>query len=97
LQTMLTDTAASRSAYVETAVDARFSSTDTVSLQHYSANTQSLSTTIQQSGFLVNLTPWDAGWHAYIDGKEVPILRTNYLFMGISVPAGTHTVEFRYR
>jgi len=96
LQAMLTDTVASRSAYVETTVGATCSATDTVSLVQYSANTQSLTTTVLRSGFLVNLTPWDSGWHAYINGKETPILRTNYLFMGISIPAGTHSVEYKY-
>lgn len=35
-------------------------------------------------------------WHATVDGRPVPILKTNYAFRGIVVPPGTHTVELRY-
>lgn len=34
-------------------------------------------------------------WHVYIDGRETPILKANYLFMGAAVPQGKHRVEFR--
>jgi hypothetical protein len=36
------------------------------------------------------------GWTAKADGKKVPIVRTQHLLRGVVVPAGTHTVEFRY-
>lgn len=38
-----------------------------------------------------------AGWRATIDGAEVPTLRANYLFRGVVVPPGAHTVVFEYR
>lgn len=37
------------------------------------------------------------GWHAYIDGQEVPIHYANYIYQGILVPAGQHAVSVRYR
>lgn len=36
------------------------------------------------------------GWHASIDGKEVPILHANYNFRGVVVPSGTSTLTFWY-
>ena len=36
------------------------------------------------------------GWKAEVDGEEVPIERVDYLLRGVALPAGRHTVEFRY-
>ena len=39
---------------------------------------------------------YDKGWNAFIDGKTATYCRVNYVLRGMSVPAGDHTIEFRF-
>ena len=39
---------------------------------------------------------YDKGWNASIDGKPTPYCKVNYVLRGMAVPAGEHTIEFRF-
>ncbi|WP_298238322.1 YfhO family protein [uncultured Algibacter sp.] len=36
------------------------------------------------------------GWKSFINGKEVDHMRVNYTLRGMEIPAGNHTIEFRF-
>ncbi|MDO8692376.1 MAG: YfhO family protein [Dehalococcoidia bacterium] len=47
-------------------------------------------------GYLVLADSYYPGWRAFVDGREQPVLRAEYLFRAVYLPAGAHQVEFRY-
>ena len=51
---------------------------------------------LEHPGLLVLSDLHFPGWNARVDGRDVDIERVNYALRGVPLPAGTHTVEFRY-
>ncbi len=54
-------------------------------------------TSASKEALLVLADTYFPGWHAEVDARETPILRANYLFRAVAVPAGVHSVVFTYR
>jgi len=69
--------------------------TDSITLIHNDNDEMIYASAAQSPRFAVfSEIYYPRGWKAFIDGAETPILRTNYVLRGISVPAGRHTLRF---
>jgi hypothetical protein len=84
-------------AVVEGASSLRAGGKGQVAEIRYQANRLTMQVTADAPAFVVISQMWYPGWQAWVDGVPAgPVLRTNYLFQGISVPAGAHRVELRF-
>ena len=50
----------------------------------------------ERDGYVVLSDTHYPGWRVYVDGEPRPLLRADYLFRAVAVPAGTHKVSFEY-
>ncbi len=68
-----------------------------VTLTSNSPNELKYQASMTQGGLAVfSEIHYPKGWTATIDGKEVPILRVDYLLRGLEIPAGDHEVVFTF-
>lgn len=65
-------------------------------LVSYASERIVLRTDARRPSILMLQDPFFPGWVARIDGQRAPILRGNYLFRAVSVPAGQHEITFTY-
>jgi hypothetical protein len=63
----------------------------------YEPNRVAVRTASDAGGLLVLTDRWFRGWRVTVDGRPGTILRTDYLYRGVVVPAGEHVVEFVYQ
>ena len=72
-------------------------STATIQMVSYKPNHLKYVSTNSQAGFGVfSEIYYPKGWIATIDGKESEIYNVNYVLRGLQIPAGKHTIEFKF-
>ena len=65
-----------------------------VTLVSYEPNALKYEVRSEKGGTIVFAEIYYPGWQSYVDGKEVPHGRADYILRAMNVPAGEHTVEF---
>ncbi len=69
---------------------------ESAAITAYEPNRITIQTKTINPRLLVFLNSFDAKWQARIDTKKASIIHVNYLFMGVVVPAGSHTLQLVY-
>jgi hypothetical protein len=68
-----------------------------ISLTEYKPNHLKYSTNNENDGLAVfSEMYYPVDWKAYIDGKLVDHFKVNYVLRALNIPAGRHTVEFKF-
>jgi hypothetical protein len=70
--------------------------TDSAAVKRSADGEIAIDTNARASSFLVVSESYFPGWRALVDGSPAKVYQTDYILMGVAVPAGTHHVELRY-
>jgi uncharacterized membrane protein YfhO len=69
----------------------------TIALTGYSPDEMKYSYNAPRDGMVVFSEIYYAeGWQAFLDGKPVPHVRADYVLRAMPVPAGNHSITFRF-
>lgn len=75
-------------------------SSDVIKQTYYSFDTLKYESVSKANGLAVFSEVYynekNGSWKAFIDGKETPVLRVNYILRAAEVPAGKHNIELVY-
>jgi len=72
-------------------------SSATITLENYKPNYLKYDSNNSNEGLAVFSEMYYAkGWNAYIDGKKSDHIRIDYVLRALRIPAGKHTVEFKF-
>ena len=66
-------------------------------IEEYGINEVVLHVEADRPSLVVLTDSYYPGWNAFVDGARRPIWRANSLFRAVEVPAGNHTVIFKYQ
>jgi hypothetical protein len=69
----------------------------TVSRREYRPGYAHLRVAAEQASILRLADRFDRHWQVELNGQRVPLLRVDYIFQGVYIPAGMHDVVLRYR
>jgi hypothetical protein len=83
-------------AYVEQPIELSGDGAGTVKILKDAYHCLTLRAEMQTRGLVLLADRWDAGWRAYVNGVEVPILRVNHAVRGVLAGPGTSTIRFVY-
>jgi uncharacterized membrane protein YfhO len=70
---------------------------DAAAITSYKSQTVDIRPRLGQNGILVLNDSAFPGWTVEVDGKPARWFTANYLFRGVLLPAGDHTVRYAYK
>ena len=74
-----------------------FSSLGSIKLDSYQPNNLKYTTNLNEEGLAIfSEIYYKDGWNAYIDGVKTEHFRANYVLRAMKIPAGNHTIEFKF-
>ncbi|MFV8367314.1 YfhO family protein [Flavobacterium sp. XS1P27] len=72
-------------------------SSSTITLENYKPNYLKYVSNNSKEGLAVfSEMYYGKGWNAYIDGKSADHIRVDYVLRALNIPAGKHTIEFKF-
>ena len=76
----------------------RYSTTGSITLVEYAPNYLKYEYDSSEEALVVfSEIYYEDGWTAYIDGKEADYFTVDYILRGMELPAGKHTIEWKFR
>ncbi len=76
-----------------------FNQQGSIQLTSYAPNKLTYKVQTDSPQFAIFSDIWygpDKGWNAYLNGELVPHLRANYILRAMNIPAGNHSLEFKF-
>ena len=74
------------------------SNTDAIHMNSYAPNKLEYTASLAQPRIAVfSEIYYPHDWHIYCDGKEVPLVRVNYMLRAAVIPAGEHNIQMEFK